>query len=417
MNSESSATPATRDRSALLIIGATVVAGITGYAVTFVVFRATGAAAYSVFAVFWAALYLVIGGLSGIQQEIARATHRIDAESRTAPSRARTFGIVTAGVVFLLVVVSSPLWSSASFRTDAQALVLPLAVGSACYVLVATMSGSLYGVSQWRSVALLVAADGVLRLVLLLVALLFTRDIVVLAWVVALPFPLALVLSWRFIRGGFVGRSDLDVGYRALTWNVARTVLASASTAILVSGFPLLLGLTAKSEPGGLVGQLIFTITLTRAPLIVSVMALQSYFVVRFRDGARSMSRTLLYVLLAVIIGTLLLAGLGWLFGAPLLEWVSGSRHISIEGNVIAVLIASSGLVAALSVTGSAVLARSRHLVYSSGWFAAAIVTIGVMLTGIDFIPRVETALILGPAAGLLFHLAVFAARPRRVAS
>ena len=284
-------------------------------------------------------------------------------------------------------------------------------------MLVATLSGSLYGVSQWRSVALLVGADGILRLVLLLLALLFTKDIVALAWVVALPFPIALVLLWRFIRRDFVGRSDMDVGFRALTWNVARTVLASASTAILVSGFPMLLGLTAKSEPGGLVGQLIFTITLTRAPLIVTVMALQSYFVVRFRDGERSMSRTFLSVLLLISIGTFLLAGLGCLFGGPLLEWVSGSRHISIEGNVIAVLVASSGLVAALSVTGSAVLARARHLVYSSGWFVAAIVTIGVMMTGIDFIPRVEAALILGPAAGLLVHLAVFAARPRRITS
>ena len=186
MNSEPSATAAARDRSAFLIIGATAVAGISGYALTFLVFRATGAAAYSVFAVFWAALYLVIGGLSGIQQEIARATHRIDVGSRAAPSRARTFGIVTAGVVFLMVVLSSPVWSSASFRTDAQALVWPLAVGSAFYVLVATLSGSLYGVSQWRSVALLVGADGILRLVLLLLALLFTKDIVALAWVVAL---------------------------------------------------------------------------------------------------------------------------------------------------------------------------------------------------------------------------------------
>ena len=54
-------------------------------------------------------------------------------------------------------------------------------------------------------------------------------DAVVLAWAVALPFPLAIVLLWPAIRRGFVGRSELDVGYRALSWNVARTVVASGS--------------------------------------------------------------------------------------------------------------------------------------------------------------------------------------------
>lgn len=403
-------------RGAILIIGATIVAGIAGYLVTFVVFRVAGAVAYATFAVFWATLYLVVGALAGVQQEVTRATYPIEAGTRTTPNRARNFSVALVGLVFMVVVVSSPAWARSVFPDHGPDLIWPLAVGTASYVLVASLSGSLYGVSQWRSLALLVATDALLRLVLLLVTLTFTHSIVAMAWVVALPFPLAVIMLWRFIRPGFVGRSELDVGYRALSWNVARTVLASASTAILVSGFPLILGLAAHGEPAVFVGQLIFTITLTRAPLIVTVMSLQSYFVVRFRDHRDMLWRTLGLIFLAIAVGAGVLAGLGWWIGSPVLSWVSGSKT-SISGSLIAVLVASSALVAALSVSGSAVLAASRHFVYSAGWVASAAVTIGVMATPLDFVPKVESALLLGPIAGLLIHLSyLLASRTSRAA-
>jgi hypothetical protein len=400
-------TPAARtgaSRGAALIIGATAIAGVAGYLVTFVVFRAAGAAAYATFAVFWATLYLVVGGLAGIQQEITRGTHRIPVGSRTVASRARNFAALASVVVFILIVASSPLWANAVFPRVGEPLIWPLALGAGSYVLVATLAGSLYGVSQWRSLALLIATDGVLRLGLLLLALIFTRDIVALAWVVALPFPLALILLWRFIRGGIVGRSDLDVGYRQLSWNVARTVLASASTAILVSGFPLILGVAARGQSPVFIGQLIFTITLTRAPLIVTVMSLQSYFVVHFRDHHRTMWRTFAGAQLVVVGGAVVLAALGWWLGPIVLSWVSGSPT-PIGGPLIALLVASSALVAALSISGSAVLAKSRHFVYSAGWFVAAVVTIAVMSFPVEFLPRVEVALVVGPIAGLVVHL------------
>ena len=57
--------------SGLVIIGiSTVIAGLAGYAVTLLVYRVVGAGSYAIFAVFWAAMYLLIGGLSGIQQEV-----------------------------------------------------------------------------------------------------------------------------------------------------------------------------------------------------------------------------------------------------------------------------------------------------------------------------------------------------------
>ncbi len=395
-----------------LIIGATAIAGVAGYAITFLVFRFVGAAPYAAFAAFWAAMYLVVGGLSGIQQEIARATHPIAEGTRTRPSRARNFGLVAAAGVLVLVLATSPAWAHLAFAQSSGALVYPLAVGTASYVLVATLTGSLYGVSQWRSIFLMIITDGLLRLVLVVVVLALTRDIVWIAWAAALPFPLAVIILWRFIRAGLVGRSDLDVGYRPLAWNVARTVLASVSTAVLVSGFPLILAVAGAGSSPAFVGHLIFAITITRAPLIVTVMALQSFFVVRFRDRGRSPGRALGAILAVVLGGGVVLAALAWWIGAPILHWLSGGST-GIDGAFMGILVISSAGVAALTVTGSAVLARSRHFIYSFGWVLSALTTIVFMSLPLPLVSRIESALLAGPLVGLLFHLAWLAVARR----
>jgi hypothetical protein len=388
---------------ALLILMATLIAGIAGYLVTFVVYREVGAAQYALFAVFWAALYLVIGALSGVQQEITRATKPIEWGTRSGPNRARTFAGVFAVTVALLIIGSAPLWANTVFVSEGWSLVWPLAVGSASYVLVATLSGSLYGVSQWRSLALMIGTDGLLRLALLSIALLFTRDIVVLAWTVAMPFPLAIVFLWPLIRRRFVGWSELDVGYGGLSWNVARTVLASTSTAVLVSGFPLLLGVAAAGKDPAFIGELIFTITLTRAPLIITVMSLQSFLIVRFRDGQSSWFPLFSRVQGGIALGTIALALPGWWLGPTVFEMVSG-RPTVIDGALIALLVLSSGLVAALSTAAAAVLAKGKHVVYSLGWMGAAALTIVIILVPGELIERVVIALIAGPIIGLAVY-------------
>jgi O-antigen/teichoic acid export membrane protein len=393
--------------------GATIVAGIAGYAVTLLVYRVVGASAYAIFAVFWAALFLLVGGLNGIQQEITRATFAIPPGTRTRPSRARNLGVVVAAGVFILVLVTALAWNRAVFATEGWALVFPLAVGAASYVLVAVLGGSLYGVSHWRSIALMVASDGILRVLLVGIGLLFTHDVIVLAWLVALPFPLVIALLWPLLRRGFVGRTDVDAGYRQLSWNALRAVVASISTAVLVSGFPLLLGVTAHGQPAALVGELIFAITLTRAPLIVSVMALQSYFVVRFRDGGEGWVGLFWRVIAIVGVAAVVLAGLGWWLGRPVIEWISG-HPTPITGGLVAILVASSALVGAMCVTGPAVLAHSRHSAYTAGWVAAAVATIVVMASPIEFMARVAIALLTGPFVGLVVHLVALTRSARR---
>lgn len=386
------------------VLAATAIAGVAGYVVTFIIFRGVGSAEYAVFAVFWGAMYLVVGGLSGIQQEIARATRAVDPAEQSHARRARNFAVVGTVGVALLVGVLGAVGAREVFGERGLELVVPLCVAAGGYVIVAVLCGSLYGVRQWGALTAMIAADGILRLVLATVGLMISSDIVLLAWMVALPFPLATMLLWPGIRRRFIGVSDIDVGYRQLTWNVARTMLAASSTAVLVSGFPLIVGIAGAGTAAAEIGQVVFVLTLVRAPLVISVMSLQSYMVVRFRDAVAK--RRLLEVSIGSIIAATIVLLVGVVIaGQPVIDWVSGEASL-IPNASLAVFVLSSGCIALLTVTGAALLGRSDHRAFALGWFVAAVVSIVTVLGVPDFYPALFISVLAGPAAGLLFHSA-----------
>ncbi len=185
------------------IVLATAAAGIIGYVIMWLVTQRAGAAGYAVFAVFWSAVYLVIGAASGIQQEITRATRPVSGPVQEHPRVARNFAIGGFATIVVAIVATSPIWIGPVFA-GSWALVPPLAVAAGSYVFVAVLSGSLFGISSWGAVAALIAVDAVLRLVLLGVLVIFTTDPVALAWGVAAPFPLTVLLLWPAVRGRIV---------------------------------------------------------------------------------------------------------------------------------------------------------------------------------------------------------------------
>ncbi|TFD86274.1 lipopolysaccharide biosynthesis protein [Cryobacterium serini] len=398
------------------IIVATVVAGVAGYLITWLVPRIAGPGLYAIFAIFWSFLYLLVGALSGIQQEVTRATIPSTAATQRRAGTARNFGVASAVVVLLAIMGTAPLWKDLVFPGFGWQLALPLAVGAASYVLVATLSGTLYGVGQWSSLALLVSLDAVLRIVLIAIALLFTSDIVVLAWLVAAPFPIVILLLWPIIRGRIVGRSDLDVAYRALSWNVSRTVVAAASMGVLVSGFPLLLHLTSPGEANTTYGLMVLAITLTRAPLITTVMAAQSILVVRFRDFPSRFWATFNRIVVVILVCTGILSILGWWLGPWAFAILFGTSFV-VSGWLIAVLVGSSGIVGILSVCGAALLARTQHFAYTAGWVCAAMATLGLLLLPLSFEMRTVVALMGAPCVGVVIGVVALLRGRRRTES
>lgn len=390
-----------------LIGAATVLAGIGGYVITTVVARGLGDD-YTPFAVFWSGLYLLAGGLSGIQQEFSRAA-RPTAGARTGASVWR-FTLIATAIVLVLVAGTSPLWGPGVFGDVWPALVLPLSLGAAAYVVVAAGIGVLYGVLELGAVALVVVVDVALRLAALSAGLLLGWRMPELAWPVVVPYAAVIAIILIAIR--HPGRISLDVGERALVANVARTVVAALATAVLVSGFPILLEATTPGAAAAGLGAVVFAIVLARAPLVVSTLALQSYLVVHLRDAARPL-RFLTALLAGSAVLVLVLSLAAWVWGADLIVLLAGPPF-ALPDWFVAALVLTSLATAWVTLSGAAALARGLHTAYTAGWIAAAAGSVLLLLLPGDLLARTAIALGAGPLAGLVVHLVALVRSRRR---
>ena len=387
--------------SSAVVVGAAFVAGAVGFVLTFVVARTIGAAATAQFTAFWSAIYLIVGALAGLQQEVARATRPRD--GATPAVSLRRFGGVSVVVVVALVVLSGLLWVGTAFAADGSSFLLPLAIGAAGYVLVAIVGGELYGLRRWSSIAAMVVGDAVLRAIAVGVCLLLTHDVVILAWAVALPFGGTLLLLWWFIRRGVTGRFMIDVTQRTLASNGIKAVAGSLATAVLVSGFSLFVVATSPGADRVALGALAFAVTVVRAPVMITVLAAQGLLIVHFRDSERA-GRAVLLISAVVLAAGAVLAGLAALIGDPVLIALVGP-DFAVGSGVLAVIVAASALMGVLLVTGPFAISRSRHTVYAVAWIVAAVVGIALLFTPLPLIPRVEVSLVAAPVAGILVHV------------
>jgi len=387
-----------------LILGATVVAGGAGYVVTILVPAVLGPVQVQPFLLFWSAMYLMVAVLAGVQQEVTRAASPVlDAQPGERRSVRGFTAAVSAGVA-ILVVAAIPLWNQLFSDGLGWRLAFPLAVAAASYVVVATLSGLMYGLVRWRGIALFIAGDAILRLVCVGAVLLVTHDVVALAWAAALPFLLSILVFWPVVRRGVVGRFAIDVTNRQLGWNISRTLLASLSMGVLMSGFPLVIGATSTGVPAAPVSVLIVLLTLVRAPVVIPMLSLQSFLIVHFRSlRGRALGSAVVRIGGAVVGGTVVLSALALWLGPWVVELVLPAYQT--DAWVLAGIVATSGFLALLCVSGPAVLAKSEHAAYSTGWLVAAIVSVGVMLTPIDVVPRTLIALAAGPLLGVIVHL------------
>lgn len=404
MTSETSSRGVSESRGLTAILFATAVVGGIGYVITALVPRIIGVASYSAFAVFWATLFFLVAALSGIQQEVTRATHRRQDDIRSKDHRVRNFALMGSFACCAVIAATAPLWSPAAFVTDAWPLALPLAVGVGAYFALAVLGGTFYGIADWRSVFWLMMTEGVLRLALVGLALVWTSGVVALAWAVALPIPITVAVLALASGRKRVNESRLDVSVRRLIWNAGRTVVAAGSMGLLVSGLPLILSLSSRGVDKAALGLVMLAATLTRAPLIVVAMALQSYFVVFFRNRRAALGRMLFWLLGSLLAIGLLLSFAGYAFGPFLFDLlIPGATEIS--GGLIAGLIATAALVAGLCITGPCLLSLGAHAMVALGWLIAAVLTTGLLFLPLPLDSRVIVALAAGPGTAISAHL------------
>lgn len=404
---ESPSSPAPRGgserRGLVYVLAATAVAGAIGYLIQALVPGFVPPTEYVAFSVFWSIVYLVVSALAGLQQEVTRAARPRRAEDQPAWRVIGGFGLFASGVAALGLGASSTLWAPSLFGAQSGALVTALVVGAVGYCFVALLSGALYGVRDWRGVAAMTITDSTIRLILIVLALAAGASIVVLGWAVAAPFTIAVIGVW-LLAGRRVRRDvALDVGLRGLARNSVSTVLASAATGLMISGLPFLLGVTRQGIDSGLLASLILVITLTRAPLVIPLLALQSYLVVMFRDHPESARRRVVVWSGALLTLSIALAVAAIWLGPWAVQFLYGDRY-TLTSAAYALIVLSAGLTGLLCITGPAVLAAGRHGWYVAGWAAASIALVVLLSVPLPRPEGVLIAIVVAPLLGAGVH-------------
>lgn len=399
------------------LLPAIALTGAAGYAIQIAVpLWADEAQSYVTFSVFWAALYIVVNGLSGVQQEVARASRPLSA-GKGYPVLAR-YVLIGTLVVALVTGVASWFMAQSLFHEDGAALSGLFILGSASYVGLAALGGVLFGSRRNGQIMLFLTLDTVLRLVLMLLVMAVSDSPVLLAVAVVLPFALSagtlLVVARRTLPA-----ITLDVNLLQLLRNSSQTVVASVAMGCIISGLPLFLALSAASAPVGTAASTILLATLVRAPLVIPLMALQSFFVVRFRDSTNVGRAVSLYTAGLLGLALVLSAIAAWV-GPALFELLFTSYE-PVSAALVFGLVLSAGFMGVLFVTGAGVLARGGHSFYVLGWIAAAVAVVALLLAplGLTFEVSVVLALFAGPIVGGICHVGgmlVMIRRHRRVA-
>ncbi len=386
---------------------ATVLTALCGYAVVYLAARDLAPVGFSVFAVFWGAFGLVTGAANGLLQETTReirSARRTDdaAGGQTRPLRAAALvGVATAAAI----AATSPLWSSRVFADARWLSVGLLSVGLAGFCLHATLLGMLAGSDRWTQYGALMVTDAVIRVAVAAGAL--SRGLAGFLWATVAGSVAWLVML--AVSPATRAAAQLRTRCAATTFlrGAAHSVTAAGASAILVMGFPVLLQATS-TELGATGGVVILAVTLTRAPLLVPLTAMQGNLIAHFSDKRADRLRAL--VAPAAVVGGIGAVGVlaAGLAGPWILRVVFGPDYRA-GGPLLAWLTAGAVAIAMLTLTGAAAVAAALHRAYALGWVGATVASTLLLLLPLSLETRTVVALLCGPAAGIGVHLAALA--------
>lgn len=388
---------------------ATALSALCGYAVLYLAARDLEPAGFSVFGVFWGAFGLVTGAAFGLLQEATRevrSTGYIEVAEgpRTHPMRvAAGLGVVAAATIEL----SAPLWSPHVFVESRWLSVALLAVGLAGFCLHATLLGVLAGLNRWTEYGSLMVTDAVLRVVVAVATFLIGWGLVGYLWATVAGAVAWLIMLIASPVTRDAARLLTPGGTATFLRGASHSIAAAGASAVLVMGFPVLLKATS-GDLGAEGGVVILAVTLTRAPLLVPLTAMQGNLIAHFVDQRTERLRALVAPA-AVVTGVGLLGVVAaWAVGPWLLRSGFGSEYRA-DGALLAWLTGAAIAIALLTLTGAAAVAAALHRAYSLGWVSATIASALVLLLPLDLQTRTVVALLCGPMVGIAVHLGALA--------
>jgi O-antigen/teichoic acid export membrane protein len=403
-------TPGPVTRASVARVGAaTALSALCGYTVLYLAARDLEPVGFAVFGVFWGAFGLVTGAAFGLLQETTREVRSASyAEIVGGP---RTHAMRVAALVGVaaatLIVVSSPLWSTHVFVESRWLSVGLLAVGLAGFCLHATLLGMLAGLNRWTAYGSLMVTDAGLRVIVAAATFLVGWGLVGYLWATvagAIAWLIMLIISPATRKAaGLLTPGGTATFLRGASHSIA----AAGASAVLVMGFPVLLKATS-GDLGATGGVVILAVTLTRAPLLVPLTAMQGNLIAHFVDQRRQRLPALMKPAAAVTALGLLGVLAAGILGPWLLRTAFGTEYQA-DGALLAWLTAAAIAIALLTLTGAATVAAALHRAYSLGWVSATVASTALLLLPVDLETRTVVALLCGPLVGIAVHLRALA--------
>lgn len=399
---------------------ATALTALCGYAVIYLAARDLAPGGFSIFGVFWGAFGLVTGAANGLLQETTREVRSMgypeavlyDDQQRAQPMRiAGIVGLATA----VTIAGSSVVWSGRVFVEAGWLSVGLLSVGLAGFCLHATLLGMLAGTNRWTHYGALMVTDAVIRVAVAGATFVFGWGLTGFLWatVAGAAAWLLMLMTSPMARSAarLVTRGNTTTFLRG----AAHSITAAGASAILVMGFPVLLKLTSD-ELGAQGGVIILAVTLTRAPLLVPLTAMQGNLIAHFVDERTKRLRAL--VAPAAIISGIGVAGVlaAALIGPWLLHVAFGPQYRA-SSALLSWLTAAAVAIAILTLTGAAAVAAALHRAYALGWVVATLASGLLLLLPLALETRTVVGLLCGPLVGIGVHLAALAHAGRATGS
>jgi hypothetical protein len=292
-------------------------------------------------------------------------------------------------------------------------VVLALCLAAPAFAGHSAMIGALTGHRSWRVYSALVSSEALVRLLLVALVVLVgatTHGLEIASSAAAAVWTVFLVVS-STARRAARATGDCDSGQ--FLKGSGHAMVAAASSAVLVVGFPVLLRLTSSSLEWTTAAPLLLAISLTRAPLLMPLNAYQgvaiSHFLTQQHRGIAPLLRPA-----AVIAGVGALGAAGAYLVGPFIMVAFFGPGYRVSGLLLAGLTLAAACLALLTLTGSAVLATGRHRAYAVGWFLGSAASVALLMTGLPLGSRAVLSLCIGPPLGIAIHLSALRGASRR---
>lgn len=401
-------------RSASPWVVAGVVSAAAGFVALIIAARSLTVEDNAAFLVFWSVVFALTGSLSGMQGETSRAMTVPDADGAAGVRPGGTPGAVPrgarlmtvslgVGVLCALAVVGTGFWWApallGSGPTGGLAALLPIGLALVVYAGQSGAVGGLIGRRDAVGAATIVGAEGAGRVLAFGVAGLAALGTSGFWWAAVVPMVLWVGVLAALGSAGRVWAMRADEDARRFVRNCLLAVGGGAGTSLLVNGYPTFLKATNPAADPGDLARTILAITLTRAPLLMPLLAFQGLvvsYLVRRLGRLRPTVARLLAVLWA---GVAVVAAGMWLLGPWVMRTFYGPAY-DVDGVFMALVTVGAGCTATLVVAAATALSVGRHAAFVGAWWVGTGASLALLLVPQPLAAKVLLSLMIGPLAG-----------------